>query len=983
MGGGTTLVVRQRLLDRATAATVTLISGPSGFGKTSLAVQLMAGSQHGAVRVLIDQDVTAAGLAAQIGQVLSTAGLSDLANALAAADPAEARDAFVGAWGARTDPLLVVLDEVQHSDAGAHAWIQQLVDSVPDGHRLVLVGRRTPFAPNHPSDRFAVVGVDDLRFTRDEIEVALTNGGVHRRWVDEIADRTAGWPAAVTLARDRLVTHPDSSPFTTTDDGESLLRHLVSQLLDHRTGLERDRLHRLAAVPRLSPLIADTIAGAGAMDLLLDSGLPLTTTTPGWIELPDVVRTMLDAAAPMPVDAAREVARMYLDRSQFAAALGVMRSAGDLDGLADLFEERPWLELEAYGLPQVRAGLMLIGDQRLAARPQLLVKAAWVAEGRDPSARRGWLALADAATAPESRWRAMVDAELARDAGRRGDVDAAERIARVALQRAGSDDLVPRAKALLAWGMANTIRCTESSLAEADEQLTESAMLFRLVGETRWETDALNRLGYAVSFHGGRCVEAEQQMRSALSMLPSASRERAIMLTYFIDVLDHLGRTEEAMAAGREAMNIGRRLGDQLVLGYTTWALAWVAVHANDEAGTRRLLAETERHGGRWIEEANGVEFALAACEAMCMIGDEAGARRYQQQAVERAERHSLSDALPPGLARMEATFGDPEVAESILADLDDAPFAVVRSRWLRRLLRAYAAHRRGDTAMAQRMVDETFSEAAAIDQPDLPMRHEQRLVAALAQYRPHAVDPVVLPRRLILLGGFTLFGPNGDDVSPPPGHPATLVKLLALRSTSTVEEVIDSLWPDADVSTGRSRLRNLLNRIKSVSGDVVIRTADSLRLDPSIDIDVTTFESLAAGAFAADAGERPGLARLAAAVYTGELLPGDRFEDWAAARRERLKRLFLALVDLLATDAEQRGEFDEALRQLDLGIASEPLDETRYVRAATMLIQQGRRVTAAEVVRRAVAVLDDLGVAPSTALGELIATVGRSLDGN
>ncbi|HRE00390.1 MAG TPA: bacterial transcriptional activator domain-containing protein, partial [Ilumatobacteraceae bacterium] len=90
--------------------------------------------------------------------------------------------------------------------------------------------------------------------------------------------------------------------------------------------------------------------------------------------------------------------------------------------------------------------------------------------------------------------------------------------------------------------------------------------------------------------------------------------------------------------------------------------------------------------------------------------------------------------------------------------------------------------------------------------------------------------------------------------------------------------------------------------------------------------------------------------------------------------RRERDKRLFLSLVDLLAADAEQRGEYDEALRQLDLGIASEPMDESRYVRAGTLLLAQGRRATALEVVRRATAVLDEMGTTPGPDLARLVA---------
>jgi DNA-binding SARP family transcriptional activator len=115
--------------------------------------------------------------------------------------------------------------------------------------------------------------------------------------------------------------------------------------------------------------------------------------------------------------------------------------------------------------------------------------------------------------------------------------------------------------------------------------------------------------------------------------------------------------------------------------------------------------------------------------------------------------------------------------------------------------------------------------------------------------------------------------------------------------------------------------------------------------------------------------------------MYAGELLPGDRYEDWAAAPRERLRRRYLALVDLLADDAEARGDLDEAVRQLDAGSAIEPLDERRYLRAARMLLLQGRRASARDVVRRALAVGAELDISPSAELRELVAGVGGDTD--
>jgi DNA-binding SARP family transcriptional activator len=68
-------------------------------------------------------------------------------------------------------------------------------------------------------------------------------------------------------------------------------------------------------------------------------------------------------------------------------------------------------------------------------------------------------------------------------------------------------------------------------------------------------------------------------------------------------------------------------------------------------------------------------------------------------------------------------------------------------------------------------------------------------------------------------------------------------------------------------------------------------------------------------------------------------------------------------------------------VRQLDAGSTIEPLDERRYVRAARLLLLQGRRASARDVVRRAEAVGAELDIEPSADLRRLMTEVGGDPD--
>ncbi len=95
-----------------------------------------------------------------------------------------------------------------------------------------------------------------------------------------------------------------------------------------------------------------------------------------------------------------------------------------------------------------------------------------------------------------------------------------------------------------------------------------------------------------------------------------------------------------------------------------------------------------------------------------------------------------------------------------------------------------------------------------------------------------------------------------------------------------------------------------------------------------------------------ADARRRgePAGYRAALALYTGDLLPEDRYEDWAAARREALRETFLQLLADLARFAEARGEYGAAIAALARVVAAEPEHEEAHAGLMRLYAVTGQR---------------------------------------
>lgn len=201
----------------------------------------------------------------------------------------------------------------------------------------------------------------------------------------------------------------------------------------------------------------------------------------------------------------------------------------------------------------------------------------------------------------------------------------------------------------------------------------------------------------------------------------------------------------------------------------------------------------------------------------------------------------------------------------------------------------------------------------------------------------------------------------------------AALLKLLALHKGRSLhrEQVFDSLWRHLTPSAAANNLRKNRHYLRTafaqlgITAPVVSVTGDMVILLPEVFIDVDGFRSQAQIA----RGDRndPRLYEQALALYTGDLLPEEIYEDWTEPQREELRTLRIQLLTELSRLYGARGQPElaaEGLRQL---LQADPLHEEAHRSLMRLYAQAGNHDRALHQYQSCRDILQrELGVEPS-----------------
>jgi DNA-binding SARP family transcriptional activator len=625
--------------------------------------------------------------------------------------------------------------------------------------------------------------------------------------------------------------------------------------------------------------------------------------------------------------------------------------------------------LSEVALPPAPVRLRDAAGLRPATSPAALLELAWACEAGLLLTDR--TAALDAIPVGDQRWRRRVDAERAIDLARLVRLDEAEALAQAVLSDPASDE-VALARATAALGSARAWRGDAHSAREAGRLLTDAAVAYGRLGALDWQGHVLFWRGNTVHLQRGEVDEADAYLRQSLLLLDSSSLLRPTVLTFFADLLAYRGQFDEATAALDEAAELARRPEDRQVWSYVSWSRMRIRSMRGDAAGTRREVVETLRHGGDWFGTHIGTTFLADAAECLDRVGDQVAA---DERLAEARARHPDDEFVLQAQAALLARRGDPDAALEALRRMDDAPWLEHRLRWRTTLFTAYATVRaRGAGAgeLAARALElAADGGGVVVAQVGEPAVIEALLPIAARAGSAYARE-LLAPgdTRILRLLGDVRLTLHGEKVSIPQGNPGALLRLLGMHPAGLpADEIVELLWPEADPIAGRKQLRDVLARLRSRTGPIVVRDGVRLRL-VGVWVDATAFRSSADRALA----ERSVAQAVASlALWGGTPLPSDPYTSWALPLREQFRRRHLGLLDLIADDAANRGSYDEAARILGEAIEEDPYDESRYLRAGTHLLAAGRRAAALRLARQGAASLATLGLEPDAGLAQLL----------
>lgn len=237
------------------------------------------------------------------------------------------------------------------------------------------------------------------------------------------------------------------------------------------------------------------------------------------------------------------------------------------------------------------------------------------------------------------------------------------------------------------------------------------------------------------------------------------------------------------------------------------------------------------------------------------------------------------------------------------------------------------------------------------------------------------------MPLRISTLGPFTI--QRNDEEIPASAwgnqQTRTILKVLLTRRGHVVpaDQLLETLWSDDDPDTARNRLHVRISQLRRALDPenpsayiLTHRGGYSFNPEANCWTDAVEFEARAEWGRHCQECENLSEAitayQTACALYRGDFLEEELYEDWTLAERERLRERFLTVLTELAECQARQGHYRRAIARCRQVLAIDACRETVYVRLMLYHYHAGEQSQALRTYERCRQILaDEMGVEP------------------
>ena len=271
------VVTRRNLLRKVVgprSPRLAILTAPAGSGKTTLLWQWSESERRPVVWLTcvdahVDTALLVRDLARSMADALGPGPTSDVLRTLHGSDPLRDLNRLIRAMVRESRPALVIFDDVSKlRDPSSIDLVVTLVDQLPRGWSVAMAMRQEVPLPvarwRAMDDSLVRIGLADLVMDSQECAQLLRSLGltVTDGVVEEVLDRTEGWPAGVYLAGLSLrYEHPLRDGRLVAGDDSLIRSYLESEILAGVDATDRDLLTCTAFVREVSGPLATAITG--------------------------------------------------------------------------------------------------------------------------------------------------------------------------------------------------------------------------------------------------------------------------------------------------------------------------------------------------------------------------------------------------------------------------------------------------------------------------------------------------------------------------------------------------------------------------------------------------------------------------------------------------------------------------------------------------------------------------------------------------